>query len=152
MDWMTGRWRFDPRQKQEIFPLTSVSRPALRPTQPPVQWIPEALSPGLKRSRGVTLTTHPHLVSRSWMSRSYTSSLPCASVGVLWTAFYHHNGNNRLRGRLVGESTGTGLSTWCMPWDTRYPHWVFISLRFKTLRVSLVIDAYRMMLSTLIVS
>jgi hypothetical protein len=27
------------RQKQRIFPLTSVSRPALRPTQPPVQWV-----------------------------------------------------------------------------------------------------------------
>jgi hypothetical protein len=30
--------------------------------------------PGLKRGRGVTLTTHPHLVPRSRMSRSYTSS------------------------------------------------------------------------------
>jgi hypothetical protein len=35
------------------------------------------LSPGLKRGRGVTLTTHPHLVvPRSWMSTSYTSSPP----------------------------------------------------------------------------
>jgi hypothetical protein len=32
------------------------------------------LSPGVKRSRGVILTTQPHLVPRSWMSRSYTSS------------------------------------------------------------------------------
>jgi hypothetical protein len=31
---------------------------------------------GAKRSRGVTLTTHSHLVPRSWMSRSYTSSPP----------------------------------------------------------------------------
>jgi hypothetical protein len=43
------------------------------PTQPPVQWVP-----GLKRGRGVTLTTHPHLLPRSRMSRSYTSSLPSA--------------------------------------------------------------------------
>jgi hypothetical protein len=35
------------RQGQRIFPLTSVSRPALRPTQPPVQWVPGVLSPGL---------------------------------------------------------------------------------------------------------
>jgi hypothetical protein len=28
------------------FPLISVSRPALRPTQPPIQWIPGVLSPG----------------------------------------------------------------------------------------------------------
>jgi len=30
--------------------------------------------PGVKRGRGVTLTSHPHLVPRSGM-RSYTSSL-----------------------------------------------------------------------------
>jgi hypothetical protein len=32
-------------------------------------------SPGVKRGQGVTLTTHPHLVSKSRMSRSYTSPL-----------------------------------------------------------------------------
>jgi hypothetical protein len=30
------------------------------------------LSPGVKRGRGVTLTSHPHLVPKSRMSRSYT--------------------------------------------------------------------------------
>jgi hypothetical protein len=39
------------------------------PTQPPIQWVP-----GVKRGRGVTLTTQPHLVPRLRMSRSYTSS------------------------------------------------------------------------------
>jgi hypothetical protein len=29
-----------------IFPLASVSRPALGPTQLPVQWVPRVLSPG----------------------------------------------------------------------------------------------------------
>jgi hypothetical protein len=67
---------FDPWQGQEIFPLTSVSRPALGPTQPPVQWVPGVLSPGAKHSQGMTLTTHPHLVLRSWLSRSYKSSPP----------------------------------------------------------------------------
>jgi hypothetical protein len=28
----------------------TVSRPALRPTQPPIQWVPGTLSPGVKRS------------------------------------------------------------------------------------------------------
>jgi hypothetical protein len=30
------------------FPLSSVSRPALGPAQPPVQWVPGVLSPGVK--------------------------------------------------------------------------------------------------------
>jgi hypothetical protein len=56
---------FDPRRGQRIFPLASVSRPALGPTQPPVKWVPGVLSPGVKRGRGVMLTTHPYLVPRS---------------------------------------------------------------------------------------
>jgi hypothetical protein len=36
----------DPRQGQRFFPLTSVSRQGLGPTQPPVQWVPGVLSPG----------------------------------------------------------------------------------------------------------
>jgi hypothetical protein len=73
-DWTTGRSRFDPGRGQRIFPLATVSRLALGPTQPPVQCVPGVLSPGLKRGRGVTLPTHPHLVPRSRMSRSYTFS------------------------------------------------------------------------------
>jgi hypothetical protein len=62
--------------------LTSVSRPVLGPAQPPVQCVPAVLSTGVKHGRGVTLTTHPHLVPR--MIRSYTSSPPYASMRVLW--------------------------------------------------------------------
>jgi hypothetical protein len=64
-DWRTGGSWYDPRQRQTNFPVASVSGPALGPTQPPVQWVPGVLSPGVKRGRGVTLTTHPHLVPRS---------------------------------------------------------------------------------------
>jgi hypothetical protein len=38
--WTIGRSRFDPRQGQRIFIVASASRPALGPTQPPVQWVP----------------------------------------------------------------------------------------------------------------
>jgi hypothetical protein len=43
-------------------------------------------SQGLKRGRGVTLTIHPHLVPRSRMSRSYTSSPPSAFMACSGTA------------------------------------------------------------------
>jgi hypothetical protein len=46
--------------------------------QPPVQWVLRVLSLGVKRGRGVTLTTHPDLVPRSRMSRSYISCPPQA--------------------------------------------------------------------------
>jgi hypothetical protein len=85
MDWTTGQSRFDLRQRKEIFPLTSVSRPALGPTQPPVQWVPGVLSPRVKRGRGVTLTK----LRKSWMCRSYISSphkhLHRCVVGLLKT-------------------------------------------------------------------
>jgi hypothetical protein len=79
-----------PGRGEWIFPLTSLSRTALGPTQPPVQWVPVVLSPGLKCGRGVTLTTHPHLVPRSRMSRSYTSSPPIAFKACGGTALAFH--------------------------------------------------------------
>jgi hypothetical protein len=42
--------------------------------------------PGAKRGRSVTLTIHPHLVPRSRMSRSYTSSPPSATMACSGTA------------------------------------------------------------------
>jgi hypothetical protein len=82
----TGRSRFDTGRGERIFLPTFVSRPTLGPTQPPVQYVPGVLSPGVKRGRGVTLTTHPHLLSRSRMSRSYNSSPPSAFVACSRTA------------------------------------------------------------------
>jgi hypothetical protein len=72
-----------PRHRQRIFPLTSEPRPALGPTQPPVQWVPGALCPGVKGGRGVMLTAQPLLVPRLRKSRSYTfchSNAPLQSV------------------------------------------------------------------------
>jgi hypothetical protein len=51
-----------PGRSKRIVPLSSVSRPALCPTQPPVQWVPGVLSPEVKQGQDVTLTTRPHIV------------------------------------------------------------------------------------------
>jgi hypothetical protein len=53
--------------------------------------------PGAKRGRGVTLTTHPHLVPRSRISRSYSSSPPpnttmaCSGTALLFFALSSSN-------------------------------------------------------------
>jgi hypothetical protein len=63
-----------------IFPLASVSRPALGTTQTPLQWVPGVLSPGHDSDHS------PHLVSMLRMSRSYTSHpkrhMACSSTAL----------------------------------------------------------------------
>jgi len=58
-----------------------LSRPALRPTQPPVQWVPD-LSRGVRCGRGVTLTPHPLLVPRSKIEYISTFTLPNGICGL----------------------------------------------------------------------
>jgi hypothetical protein len=48
MGWMIGFLGFNSSCWPEIFLLTTASRTALRPTQPPIQWVTGALSSGLK--------------------------------------------------------------------------------------------------------
>jgi hypothetical protein len=47
----------------EFFFLTTMSRLALEPTQPPSQWVPVTLSPGVKQP-GREADAHPQLVLR----------------------------------------------------------------------------------------
>jgi hypothetical protein len=47
-DWMIGVIGFDSRRGLGIFLFTTLSRPALRLTQSPIQWVPRALSLGVK--------------------------------------------------------------------------------------------------------
>jgi hypothetical protein len=67
-----------PGRGERIFTKASMSRSAVGSTQPPVQWVLRVLSLALKCGRGVKLTSHYHLVPRSLMSRTYTSSSPSA--------------------------------------------------------------------------
>jgi hypothetical protein len=82
--------RYNPEDSHlRFFLLVPASRPALGPTQLPVQWLPVVISPGVMRGRGVTLTTHPHLGPRLKMSRSYTFSPPNASMACSGTAYLY---------------------------------------------------------------
>jgi hypothetical protein len=44
-----GQPRLDSRQGLRVFLFTTAPGPALGPTQPPIQWVPAALSQGVKR-------------------------------------------------------------------------------------------------------
>jgi hypothetical protein len=92
-----------PPAEAKDFPLTSVSRPALGPTQPPVQQVLGVVSPGVKRGLGVTLTIHPHLEPRS--------SPPCASTSVLWGCFTFTTEENH-----KGRRNASFRETWWIIW------------------------------------
>jgi hypothetical protein len=62
--WTDEESGFDFRQRQDNS-LLCISRPALMPAQPSLQWVPGVLSPEVK------LTTHLHLVPRSRMMELY---------------------------------------------------------------------------------
>jgi hypothetical protein len=75
---------------KDFFSLTSVSRLALWPTQPPVQWVPGVLCPGAKRGQSVTLTTHPiQCRGREWVGAKPllppSASMACSGTAL---AFY----------------------------------------------------------------
>jgi hypothetical protein len=84
--WTTGQSRFDPRQRQRIFPVacfqtSSGAHPAsyLMGTGGPF--------PGAKGRPGRDAHHSPHLVPRSRMNRSYISSPPKRLHGGEWNSF-----------------------------------------------------------------
>jgi hypothetical protein len=86
--WLRARRsRFDPRQRRKNFSSNLCVQTGSGAHPASCSMGTGDPSPGLKRGRGVMLTTHPHLVPRWWMSKSYTSSPPCASIRVLWDWF-----------------------------------------------------------------
>jgi hypothetical protein len=97
MDWTKGRSGFDPWQRRKDFLSILCVQTALGPIQPPVQWVPGVPSSGLNRGRGVTLTTHPHLVQRTSMSKSYITSsdlsvfMACSGTALVFASLSKRN-------------------------------------------------------------
>ena len=63
-------WMFDssnPYRGQEVHLICKISRPTLRPTQPPIQQV-QCLAPHGRSGWGVRMTTHLHLMRRLRMS------------------------------------------------------------------------------------
>jgi hypothetical protein len=91
MSWTIGVLGFDSRRGLGIFLFTTASRKALGPTQPPIQWVPGALSLGVKQLGREVDHSPPSSaeVKNVW---SYTSTLPI-----------------RLHGVVLSYSTGTTL-------------------------------------------
>jgi hypothetical protein len=120
-DRVIGRSGFDPRRGQRIFLLASVSRPALGPTQPPVQWVPVVLSPGVKARPGRDADHSPpssaEVVNESEL---YLLSPPSASMACSGTALIKSEGKRKLilavsgRGRCVfkGNKNPQHVSLW----------------------------------------
>jgi len=78
--WATG-WMIGSSNLGRVW-FTTVSKPALGLTQPPIQWVP-GLFPWGYIGRGVKLTAHIHLVPRSKNAWRYTSTLPIRLHGVV---------------------------------------------------------------------
>jgi hypothetical protein len=80
--WTIGVLRFDFRPGLGIFLFTTVSRPALGPIRPPIQWVPRAPSLGVKRPgrEADHSPTSSAEVKNSW---SYTSTPPIHLHGMV---------------------------------------------------------------------
>jgi len=70
------------RKSWDFFCLATASRLVLGPTQPPSQWVPGALSPGLMRPEREACHSPPSCteVKKAW---GYTSTLPVCISGMV---------------------------------------------------------------------
>jgi hypothetical protein len=94
---MIGALGFDSRRGLGIFLFTTVSRMALGPTQPPIQWIPRVLSLGVKRPEREDDHSPPSSaeVKNAW---SYTSTPQY--VFMVWCLVKHRDNFMETEGSL----------------------------------------------------
>jgi hypothetical protein len=81
-DWTTGRSRFDPRQGRKDFSSNLCVQTGSGAHPASCTMGIGGPFPGGKTRPGHDADRSPHLMPRSWLSRSYTSSPPCSSIGI----------------------------------------------------------------------
>jgi hypothetical protein len=84
----TGQVGLNSQQGQGVFLFATTSRPALGPTQPPNQWVLEALSPGVKQLVGCEAFYSPSTaeIKNAWI---YTATPPY--VFMIWYVVKHRD-------------------------------------------------------------
>jgi hypothetical protein len=127
MDWATGRSRFDPRQRRKDFSSSLCVQTGYGVHRASCTIGTGGLSPGVKPARGVTLTTHFHLVPRPGVSRSciFSPLTVCMAVAehlYFYCFFYRYQSTT-----TTAAITYVGSITHCEPWPF-WRHFIFLDL------------------------
>jgi len=90
-----------------------LSRPAMGPTQPPVQWAPSHFRG--QSSRGTALTTHPYLAPRLKKEYSYISTPPLDLRGLFEGKIHFTS----IRQRYQEMRVNVGRASLCIPFQMK---------------------------------
>jgi hypothetical protein len=91
MGWITEESGFELCHHKLVSFLSTVSNPALGLTQPPVQWLPRAVSPELKRSvRETHNSSQSNAIKNMWI---YTTAPQY--VFMVWCIVKYRDSNGR---------------------------------------------------------
>jgi hypothetical protein len=93
------------------------SRPALGPTQPPIQWVPGAVSPGVKRLEREADHSPPTSAKVKKMC-IYTSTPPFFRDNITFTFTEQASSSG-------DASDMWQVTDWFLRQDTGYPSWYF---------------------------
>jgi hypothetical protein len=113
-DWTIGVLEFDSRRELGIFLFTTVSRTALGPTQPSIQWVTGALSLGIKRP-GREADHSPPSSAKDKNAWSYFSTPQCVFMAWCLVKLITIEGSSPCRGWEFFSSPSRPERLWGPP-------------------------------------